>query len=124
MKRSELKTIGNYRLTPASWGSESYIMIDEDVAADAMKGSFNMDEAPNPDENENDKPEPVEIVTDDKGNFFAITDPIYERSYSGKKSMIQDYMYSKCQNPDEARDGTVELYGNWKTFDDEEEETN
>jgi hypothetical protein len=120
MKRSELKTTGEtYRMTPDGWGNESYIMIDEDLAAKAAQEAFNLDEPPDPDEGQ--RPQDVEVFTDDNGKFFAVIDPIYDRDYDGKKRMVQDYMYTECQNPLEARDGTAEMYGEWQLFDDEED---
>jgi len=116
MKRSELKMTGDtFRLTPAKWG-ETCIMVDEDAVSEAMTESFG--EPCDPDDDDFDKPETVEIATDTDGNFYAILEPY--RSRDG--IWHNENMFRKCQNPADASDGAAELYDRtWDTFDDKDD---
>lgn len=120
MKRSELKLTGEtYNLTPANWGDEA-IIVDEDAAVAAMAECFGVEEE-DVDTNYSDE---VEIATDDEGNFYAILVP-YEGTSWGHKTgeVFNQNMYRKCQNPDDANCGTIEIYGQtWETFDGEDDE--
>jgi hypothetical protein len=116
MKRSELKMTGEtYRMTPANWG-DSAIMIDEDAASEAMAECFG--EPCDPDSDESNKPENVEIAIDTDGNFFAILEPYWDRQ---SKQWHNENLYLKCQNPADAANGTAEIYWQkWEMFDDED----
>jgi len=124
MKRSELIMTGEiYRLTPYNWG-ETSIMIDEDAVAQcyADAAGVSVDEF-DPDGDQNNKPESVEIATDGDGNFYAILEPFEKTSWGHKTGeMCNENMYMKCQDPSEVDDdGAVLLYSNkWQIFDEDE----
>ncbi len=125
MKRSELTLTGEtYRLTPDSytgWGNESVLMIDEDLVEKTAQAASD-DELPGLDDDPNDKPETVEMATDETGKYYAIL-PQYTSLSGGRKKWTHD-MYRQCQNPaDVDTDGTIEMYGSWESFDDEDDDS-
>ena len=121
MKRSELKLTGElYRLTPPQWGEET-IMIDEDKIAEEMQKCFDLETVPDPEEN--GKLETIELAIAD-GKYYAVLEPS-EETYGGHKTGViyNQNMYRECENPADAVNGAICIYGCWKIFDDEEEAT-
>lgn len=107
MKRSELKNEieSGIRMTCASWG-ESYLMINESAAFEAMVNSF----GGNVDDYENQRN--AELGDTDIS--------IYE--LDGKYYAVNDDRYIECGNPAECpEDGCLEMHEQWQDFDDEEE---
>ena len=118
MKRSELKMTGDiYRLTPDNWGDTS-IMVDEDECIESTADAFSIsvDEC-DPDDPENGELVKVEIATDSNGDFYAVHQPQFLRG--GR--VINDDIFRKCQNPEDATQGIALLYGNfWEHFEEED----
>lgn len=112
MKRSELKDIGSYRLTPDSWGDPS-VMIDEEAAAQSVAVAFNL-EFVDPDEDENDRPEEVELAVRD-GEFFVIS----AASLRGGRKTVG--LFRPCEDPAQVKAGTIFLFGKWEEFEEEED---
>ena len=105
MKRSELKNEikSGLRMTCGSWG-ESYIMIDESAAFDAMVASFGEDAAA------------YEAQRDDERGGTDIA--IFE--LNGAYYAVDDDSYIKCDDPAKCTDGLLGMHGKWQSFDDEE----
>ena len=120
MKKSELKITGDsYRTTPTSWGDTS-IMIDEDAAVENMREcGF---EVESPDDDENDRP--IEIAVDSDGVFYAIQ-PAWEKTSWGRSTgETNPELYIQCENPAEASNGLICVFGTWHEFDDDDDDTN
>lgn len=115
MKRSELTTTGKtYRLTPDNWGDNS-IMVDETAAITFMEKSLGC--PCDPDADENNKPETVEIFTNSDGNLFAILEPFTRNGETHNNNM-----FKPCDDPALADNGLAGIYGSfWLIFEEEEE---
>lgn len=89
MKRSELKTIGYGNLTPESWGNETFIILDEDLARKTIREIYEDDDS--------ELGKSVEIATDGNGHYFAI--PENEQD-----------IYFECRPPEPIPpDGMIEI---------------
>ena len=103
MKKTELKMTDYYRITPVCWGEPS-IMIDEQEAAKAVKECACLDELPDPDEDENDRPMEIQVGEYD-GRFFAVHD-----------DGDADH-YQEIESPANVSHGTVAIISGTKYFD-------
>lgn len=120
MKRSELTLTGEtYRITPKAWG-EPCLMIDEGEVSEMMTETFG--EECDPDSDPFDKPENVEIATDEQGNYFALSIQ-YEGTSWGRKTgeIFGANLYMPIADPNKPENGCCKLLGSWETFDDEDE---
>lgn len=109
MRKSVLKIIGDYRLSPDVWGDQ-YIMIDEaDCSADLAEVFEIPVEECDPDGYENSHPEHVQLAVDSKGNYFAL----------GTGS--NDGTFRPCEALSDVRQGSIGFTScSWETFDDED----
>jgi len=121
MKKSELTIVTGerHRLTPYAWGDRS-IMVDEDAVTESTREAFGLDEAPDPDSDQNDKPEWVQVYRDANGQHYAVTDADVRRD-AYRKTEIPEY-WAKCDDPTQPDQyGSVWVAQSWSSFDDEEE---
>jgi hypothetical protein len=94
MKRSELKIIGYYRITPPAWG-EAFIITDKNKAYETIQIELGEDDF--------DKLENITIMIDRDIKYYAVLD---------------ENLYRECQNPNEVTDGLAEFYDSkWKKFE-------
>jgi hypothetical protein len=96
-------------------------MIDEDAVAESTRAAFEMDETPDADADDNDRPEWAQVYRAATGQHYAVTDADVRRNVYNKTE-IPEY-YAKCDDPTKPDQyGSVWVSQHWAEFDDEEEE--
>jgi hypothetical protein len=120
MKRSELKNEieSGIRMTCGSWG-ESYLMIDESAAFDAMTQSFGGSATEYKNQRDEERGD-VDISIFKLNEKYYAVNPQYE-SLSGGRSRELDSVYIECDDPSKCYDGLLSMHGKWESFDDEED---
>lgn len=106
MKRSELKNEieSGIRMTCGSWG-ESYLMIDEQAAFEAMVESFGGTAAEYEKQRDQERGDTDISIFELNGKFYA----------------LNDGRYIECDDPKTCDSGLLSMHGKWESFDDEEE---
>ena len=109
MKKSELKIIGDYRLSPDAWGDQ-YIMIDEQECSAELAEVFKIPvEQCDPDRHENSHPEHVQLAVDSNGNHFVLG------------TGANDGAFRPCESLSDARRGSIGFTScSWEKFDEED----
>jgi hypothetical protein len=120
MKRSELKNEidSGIRITCGSWG-ESYLMIDEQAAFEAMVDSFGGTAAEYEKQRDEERGDTDISIFELNGIFYAVN-PQFEALSGGRRREL-DPIYIECDDPKSCNDGLLAMHGKWESFDDEEE---
>ena len=105
MKRSELKNEieSGIRMTCGSWG-ESYLMLDEQAAFEAMVESFGGDAGDYEKQRDEERGDDDISIYEINGKFYAVSE--------GK--------FIECDNPKTCESGLLDMHGKWESFDDED----